>query len=110
MVNQKREVAERGFDGLDFVAVLLGLHEIADGAAEVFLLHAQESHAGGDAAIVGIGCEKRGEALLGFVEAVRVERSKGGALRGRARDAGVHLRQLGFALLEAPCEISVSWG
>ncbi len=97
MVNQKREVASAVSTVLDLVAVLLGLGEIADGAAEVLLLHAQKAHAGGDAAVVGIGCEERGEALFGFVEVVRVERGKGGALRGRARDAGVHLRQLGFA-------------
>ena len=84
---------ERGLDGLDLVAVLLGLGQIADGAAEVLLLHAQKTHAGGEASVVGIGGEKRGEALLGLVEAVRVERGKGGALGGRARDAGVHLRQ-----------------
>ena len=65
------------------------------------MLHAQESHAGGEASIVGIGGEERVEALLGVVEVVRVERSKCGALLGRARDAVVHLRQPGFAQLEA---------
>ena len=60
--------------------------------------------------LLGSCCEKRGEALLGLVEPVRVERGKGGALCGRARNAGVHLRQLGFVLLAGGWRVSVSCG
>ncbi len=47
------------------------------------------------------------EALFGFVDSVRIERCKGCALGRRARNAGVHLRELGFILLEAGGEVSV---
>ncbi len=109
MVYQKREVTSASSTTVVLVAVLLGLGEVADGAAEVVLLHAQEAHARRHAAVVRILFENRGEAILRLVELVRVEGGKGGALGRRAGDAGVHLRQLAFVFFQAAGEFGVLW-
>ncbi len=96
---------QRGLDCFGLVSVLLGLSEIADGAAKVLLLHAQKSHTRGHAAIVRFLLEQIGKALLRLVEPVRVEGRKGRALGGRARNAGVHLRQLQFVLFQTAGEL-----
>ncbi len=49
---------QRIFDDLRLVSVLLCLGEVIDGVGEVLLLHAQESHACEDAAVVGLRCER----------------------------------------------------
>ena len=79
-------------------------------AAKVVLLHAQKAHARRGASVVRIRCKQRRKALLRIVEPVRVERRKRGALCRRARDAGVHLRQLRFFCPSDCPAISVSCG
>ena len=51
MVNQKREVASPSSTARRLETVLLSLLKIADGGAEIVLLHAQKAHACGGAAV-----------------------------------------------------------
>ena len=71
------------------------------------MLHAKKAHAGCEASVIGIGGEKRREALLCLVEVVRVERGEGGAFGGRARDAVVALRLRGFTFAESAGDFGV---
>ncbi len=59
------------------------------------------------APVVRLLLQKRGKARLRLVQPVRVEGRKGRALGRRARDAGVHLRQLDFVLPEAAGELGI---
>jgi hypothetical protein len=71
------------FDGLGLVAVLFGLGQIADGAAEVLLLHAQEAHARSQRPFFGILIEKGCEEALGLIGRCAFRAAKA------ARSAGV---------------------
>lgn len=78
--------------------MLLSEGEVVDGVGKVFLLHAQETHAGLNAAVAGFRLQQIAEALVGFVDLARVERGESGALGRIARDAGVHLGQFFLVL------------
>ena len=89
------------------VAVRFGLGQVADSAAEVVLLHAQEAHARRHPPIVRLLRENLGESSLGLFKAVGVEGGKGGALGRCACDPGVHPRQVGFVLFQMTRDLRV---
>ena len=95
------------FDRLRFVAVLFSLCQVADGTAKVFLLHAQKPHARRHSSVLRLTRKDRQEPFLRLIGPVCVEGGKGCALLLRTGDAGVHLRQLLFILLDLAGKLHV---